>query len=127
MTEERQAFYFGCIGRLGHFLHDPDSRTHYDLPQTLPWTAGHLDSGLLRNRNAADKEDGRVFWTCGGRAVLWFAFVWWDNSVDHRGGSNSGFYVRGFAAGEAEQAFKFACDAFPAVVARQRCPLTLQP
>lgn len=123
----QRALYFGCLGRLGHFLHGEDGRPLYSkLPPTIPWGMAHMDNGLLKNGKVPDREDGRVFWTLGGRAVLWFAFFWWDNSVDRRGGSNSGFYVEGFASGEAERAFKFACDKFPAVVARQRCPLALQ-
>jgi hypothetical protein len=66
-----------------------------------------------------------VHWTCGGDP-LWFAFVWWDRSGDSRPGSNSGFYVRGFAPPEARQAFEFACRAWPAVVARQEHALVLQ-
>ena len=124
-----RAFYFGCKDTLGHYLHNAENggRTLYDLPPGIPWNLGHMDSGLLKNGKVLDKEDGRVFWTCGGRDNYWFAFFWWDNSVDRRGGSNSGFYVDGFASGEAKKAFQFACDAFPKIVARQRSPLALQP
>lgn len=125
-TTER-AFYFGCIGGAGHYLHTAGgNRTLYDLPLGIPWTLGNMDGGLLKNGKVPDKETGQVHWTCGGRDSLWFAFFWWDNSVDRRGASNSGFYVEGFARGEAEKAFKFACEAFPAVVSRQRCALTLK-
>lgn len=124
---EKQAFYFGCKSSPGHFLYGPDFRCLYHAtPSTFPWAVGHLDAGLLQNRKIPDREDGRVFWTCGGKAVLWFAFVWWDNSVDRRGCSNSGFYVRGFESGEAGKAFGFARETFPAVVERQRYPLVLQ-
>ena len=85
-----------------------------------------MDGLLLKNGNVPDIDNGDVHWTCGGRDNHWFAFFWWDNSVDHRGASNSGFYVDGFSSGEAEQAFKFACETFPKVVARQRHPLTLK-
>jgi hypothetical protein len=94
-----------------------------------------MDSGLLRNGRHHDIEDGKVFWTCGGRDDLWYAFFWWDNSGDSRSMSNSGFYVRGFAPesltpetarANAPLAFQFACDAYPEVIARQRVPLVLQ-
>jgi len=57
---------------------------------------------------------------------FWFAFVWWDRSVDHRGHSNSGFYVNGFAWPQYQEAFVFACNTFPQIVARQEHPLRLQ-
>lgn len=125
-----RAFYFGCIGQTGHYLHSPENgdRRLYDLPPGIPWDIGLMDGGLLKNGKVPDVYNGDVHWTCGGRdkSAVWFAFIWWDNSVDGRGASNSGFYVEGFALGEAEQAFKFACEAWPAVVTRQRQPLVLR-
>lgn len=85
-----------------------------------------MDGGLLNNGKILDNETGFVYWTHGGAVEFWHAFFWWDNSVDHRGMSNSGFYVDGFKPGEQHQAFKFACDAFPSVVSRQRHQLVLQ-
>jgi len=86
-----------------------------------------MDSGLLENGKHEDVYDGRVFWTCGRTNDCWFAFFWWDNSVDSRKGSNSGFYVRGFPFEEREAAFEFACAAYPGVISRQKQPLSLQP
>lgn len=93
----------------------------------FPWTMGHLDTGLLVNGKRADDPDGRVWWTCGGINVLWHAFYWWDRSGDSRRGSNSGFYVRGFAIDGCELAFGWACATWPRVVRRQLHPLILQP
>lgn len=84
-----------------------------------------MDGGLLKNGKRRDVYDGKVFWTCGG-LEFWYAFFWWDNSVDRRGASNSGFYVRGFGWPEATAAFEYACEQFPQVVGRQRQPLVLQ-
>ncbi len=84
-----------------------------------------MDAGLLKNGKRPDVCDGKVFWTCGG-TTLWYAFFWWDRSVDRRGACNSGFYVRGFGWPEAQAAFDYACAEFPNVVARQRHPLILQ-
>lgn len=135
------ALYFGCWDRSGHYLHDRSgSRNERELHQLypdLPWSIAHMDTGLLRNGRREDVYDGRVFWTVAARLVgrgqaardsraLWHAFVWWDNSVDKRGGSNSGFYVRGFEFGKARQALEFACSEFPRVVSRQLHPLILQ-
>ncbi|ODM71693.1 hypothetical protein [Bradyrhizobium elkanii] len=94
-----------------------------------------MDGGLLKNGRHPDVPDGRVWWTCGGREDLVYAFFWWDRSVDRRGACNSGFYVRGFqperlapetAKVNAGLAFDYACEIFPSVVSRQRYPLVLQ-
>lgn len=122
------ALYFGCWDRSGHYLHHPGGGTLWearrDYPH-FPWSLALLDTGLLKNGKHADVYDGRVYWTLGGRA-LWHAFFWWDRSVDQRGASNSGFYVRGFGADETQKAFDYACGQFPKVVARQKHPLIPQ-
>jgi hypothetical protein len=125
---ERRALYFG-YGSGGHFLRSGDS-AHDTLDPArkypgFPWTIGHLDTGLLTNGRVRDTPDGRVYWTCGGKSGLWFAFYWWDRSGDKRSNSNSGFYVSGFEIGQAEAAFEYACAAWPAIVARQNFPLRL--
>lgn len=113
----KRALYFGCRDEIGHYLCSSQGRTIWDTSSVpgFPWSLGHLDGGLLNNGRHPDIYDGKVFWTCGG-TPLWLAFVWWDNSVDRRGASNSGFYVQGFDVAE-----------FPKVVARQRQPLVVQP
>lgn len=130
------ALYFGCWDCAGHYLHDADGRAIWDRPSWCHWGLGLMDGGLLKNGQHADIVDGRVWWTCGGRNDLIYAFVWWDRSVDRRGACNSGFYVRGFAPevltpetanANAKPAFAYACEQYPDVVARQRHPLVLQP
>lgn len=124
------ALYFGCVDRQGHYLHHPDGRSDTDprrLHPGFPWRIGLLDSGLLRNGRVSDDPDGRVWWTCARGAPLWFAFHWWDRSLDRRPASNSGLYVDGFDADNREAAFAFGCQAWPAVIARQAHPLVLQP
>lgn len=130
----RLALYFGCGARAGHHLRGTDL-IMTDAPPHFPWDGHHLDGGLLQNGKHDDIYDGRVFWTCGGRHEFWFAFFWWDNSIDKRGASNSGFYVRGFelvirtpaaARIAAIEAFRYACEQFPDIVKRQRQPLVLQ-
>ena len=127
MAAERKALYFG-YGDGGHFLRDTALRAQYwvrrDHPD-LPWTEDFMDTGLLKNGKVPDRPDGRVHWTCGGRAALWYAFVWWDRSGDERPASNSGFYVRGFGHHEAAAAFAYACEQFPSIIARQLHPLRL--
>ena len=125
----KKAMYFGCWHDVGHYMHEAHGRVrwmHADAPGGFPWRASLCDGGLLKNRGVADKPDGRVFWTCGGREAFWYAFYWWDRSVDTRGGSNSGFYVRGFGWLEEHDAFAYACSQFPRVAWRQKFPLVLQ-
>lgn len=126
-AEGKLALYFGCLGRLGHYLHAPNGETVWSdrTPKSLPWSTNLMDTGLLKNGKRADIYDGRVFWTAGGLS-FWYAFYWWDRSVDKRGASNSGFYVRGFGWPDAQAAFDYACAQFPTVVTRQQHPLVLQ-
>lgn len=126
IADTKRAFYFGCLGGLGHFFHDGQRRSTWtEHVPGFPWSMGHLDGGLLNNGKRRDVYDGKVYWTCGG-TPLWLAFYWWDNSVDSRGASNSGFYVQGFGHTEPAEAFAFACGQWPEVVRRQRQPLVLQ-
>lgn len=128
---EKLAIYFGCIGEAGHYFHNPvDGRSSLRVPAPdFPWKVSLVDGGLLKN-GKNKKVDGGVSWTCGGRPDFWFAFYWWDRSVDSRPGSNSGLYVRGFGpAKEAfdniEAAFKYGCEQWPQVIERQKKPLYL--
>lgn len=123
------ALYFGCWDRPGHYLHRPGGYTLRGDERALlrlPWPDGMMDCTLLKNGKRPDVYDGKVFWTCGGDPSFWYAFYWWDRSVDSRGASNSGFYVRGFGWPEAQAAFDYACAQFPRVVSRQRHALILQ-
>jgi len=123
----KKALYFGCWKTPGHFLHETSGAAHlYDVPDDLPWDEGLMDGGLLRNAKVKDVPTGQVYWTCGGDKAFWYAFFWWDRSVDGRGACNSGFYVRGFGWPEARAAFDFACNEFRFVVERQKYPLVLQ-
>lgn len=123
---DRLALYFGCRDTPGHFLQNTTQTIYEPSRAGCPWSLGLMDGGLLNNGRHPDVYDGKVFWTCGGRPVLWLAFVWWDNSVDRRGASNSGFYVRGFEIKERQAALDYAGEQFPRVIARQKFPLALQ-
>lgn len=124
----RIALYFG-YGNGGHFLRGPQRDTldpQREYPD-FPWRLELLDTGLLKNGKVPDAPDGRVHWTCGGEAVFWHAFFWWDRSGDSRPGSNSGFYVRGFELEQRCEAFEYACNEWPEVVSRQLFRLELAP
>ena len=123
------ALYFGCYDNLGHFLHYAGGdkvRSAERAELGCAWSDGLMDGGLLTNGGRRDIIDGKVFWTAGGAKTFWYAFYWWDRSVDSRSAANSGFYVRGFGWPEAQQAFDYACAEFPRIVARQAHPLVLQ-
>lgn len=124
----KKVLYFGCWRDAGHFLHDTGGHHIYDSerPSDLPWDESIMDGGFLKNRGVRDLPTGQVYWTCGGSKAFWYAFYWWDRSVDTRGACNSGFYVRGFGWPEAQAAFDYACVQFPHVVKRQKHPLVLQ-
>lgn len=112
------AFYFGCWNRVGHYLHSVEGKSFYSTnwPSEMPWSLELTDTGLLKNGKIKDIPDGTVYWTCGGKESFWYAFYWWDRSVDSRGGSNSGFYVRGFGYPEAQEAFDYACSQYPHII-----------
>ena len=123
------ALYFGCWDQPGHYLHGVDGQTFWQdrhRPADLPWDEVSMDGVLLAKGNVPDIPDGRVFWTCGGDDAFWYAFYWWDRSVDKRGACNSGFYVRGFGYPEPRAAFDYACEQFPTIVRRQKFSLVLQ-
>ena len=122
------AYYWGCWDRAGHYFHNAAGKRDWYpemIEPGLPWSK-RIDGGLLKDGGHPDVYDGRVFPHCAAGIAIWHGFVWWDNSVDRRGMSNSGFYVRGFNVDAVDAAFKFACEQFPHVVARQRHPLVLQ-
>ncbi len=123
-------YYFGCWDNTGHHMHDIHGKTVYhqrELPPSFPWDINFCDSGLLTNGKKPDIYNGKVYWVSGGRETFWYAFVWWDNSVDRRPGSNSGIYVPFQSLGKQDDMLLVAKKSFPHVIQRQRQPLILRP
>jgi hypothetical protein len=125
----RRAFYSGCLDVVGHYfwLTRRQSLLYPGeimraVPDFIPSWAEIWDGGLLKNGKRPDVYDGNVY---AVPAKGWLAFAWWDNSIDRRGASNSGFYVAGFEWKQREAALAFAMMQWPEVVARQRQPLAL--
>jgi hypothetical protein len=133
---DRPCYYWGCIGESGHYLWTPGnghpSRSEWS-PWVYRWPPGFptawqkpIDSGLLKAGKIPDQDTGEVYTAFSVTTPVWFAFVWWDNSVDHRPGSNSGFYLPWFNDYNMAEIFQVACACFPAVVSRQEHPLVLK-
>jgi hypothetical protein len=130
------ALYFGCLGDKGHHLFAPGRNTlperlwpEMDYMKGFPWTLTEIDCKLLENGKHPQIRDGKVFWTYSGPAhdtSGWFAFYWWDGSVDDRPGSNSGLYIQGFTFKDIVPAFQYAVDEWHEVVSRQPTALKLQ-
>lgn len=84
-------YYFGCWHESGHYFHDQYMRHYWrDVSELLPesWR-NRYDGGLLPKGRSQEE----------GRAIIlhedgWTALSFWDRSVDHRGNSNSTFYLR---------------------------------
>lgn len=108
-AEITRVLYFGCIGGAGHYLHDDRTRRHFRRDaQGQPWDA--IDGSLcppgpqLEGRALVHHRDG------------WTALAFWDRSVDHRGNSNSAFFID--ATVDFPDALQAAKDAWPEVFAR---------
>lgn len=83
-----KVFYFGCLGRKGHFFYRPGSHMQYwDAEKEQPF-GGYVNTWLCPRPERL------------GSAQLhhhegWTALSFWDRSVDPRPGSNSTFIVEG--------------------------------
>lgn len=107
-----KAYYFGCVGQPGHFMHAPDGkwgRETFRFTQHNPWGTkvdGDLcpDGEEVEGHAALHHRDG------------WTALAFWDRSVDHRNGSCSTFLAEGEHTVEVMLAL--ARERFPKVMAR---------
>jgi hypothetical protein len=101
------AYYFGCVGQAGHFLHDTRLRHIWPEP-TTPF--GYLDGTLTPTATttarlaALHHKDG------------WTALSMHDYSVDSRPGSHSTFVFH--ADLDFDGALAAATEHFPAIVSR---------
>lgn len=116
-------YYFGCVGRPGHYLHDVKLR---QIDRTPPWFPiarfETLDGGFLPHGVDLGGTEGVLhIWRTTGWAII--AFL--DRSVDKRSGCNSAFVVEAYKDLSDVDAVLAACRAFPSVVSRFKFPLTL--
>ena len=129
---EKRAYYTGTLRQAGHYFwldHHKSvlyaSQIMEAIPDFIDIWATRWDGELLKNGKRPDRYDGKV-WAIPAKGP-WIAFVWWDNSIDKRNGSNSAFYVSGFEWEDRDAALEFAIGKWPEVVSRQHQPLILQP
>ena len=117
-STERQPWFFGCWGRIGHYLWAPDGSLHRHQSARLPWP--NIDAVLCpgnRNRHGdfepKDQTEGLARlhhlddWTC---------VAWWDRSVDKRHGSNAALFVPGTL--DMAQALAIGAEKFPSMFAQ---------
>lgn len=103
-------FYFGCIGRSGHYMHNTFGN-HVHVVGDMPW-GPYGEDGALPPQEGPQVEGQAMLHHKGG----WTALSFWDRSVDTRPGCSSNFFFRGsynFA-----EAMALARTAFPKVWAR---------
>lgn len=96
-------YYFGCIGRSGHFLWSAATggvaaHASRDIEREICAVFGALDGTLCWNWRAGfyscerDETEGRALLT---HRTGWTAIAFWDRSVDRRGACNSVFLAPG--------------------------------
>jgi hypothetical protein len=98
--ETIEAYYFGCWERSGHFWHSNKYTRERDIEARVgPGIADRIDSGFCPGKIPGEAYSrSRVEFE--GEASLhhvdgWTILALWDRSIDHRGGCNSNFVVRG--------------------------------
>jgi hypothetical protein len=110
-----RAYFFGCVGRVGHHLFSPPSSI-MQSECLAPWKVGEIDQAMQPGctRGVGARHDEQLL----GVARLhhragWTMLSCWDRSVDRRPGSNANFMVEGEHDFEAMLAL--AAEAFPGV------------
>lgn len=105
-----KAYYFGCIGQAGHYMHDENLQRAHDFLKTNPW--GYSVDGTLCP--SIDSQSLGIHWKDD-----WTALAFWDRSVDSRPGSNSVFLIEGTHGFDKMK--KFIVEKFPSIVERFNC------
>lgn len=90
-------FYFGCVGRSGHYMHDAGLRHSWEAPQPWKRIDGVLQPGCTFTKYIGWKSPRKQ---PEGLAAIhhkdgWTALSFWDRSVDKRGNCNSTFFFKG--------------------------------
>lgn len=117
-STERQPWFFGCWGRIGHYLWSPAGVLYRRESARLPWS--DIDCVLCpgnRNRHGDVKPLDQI----EGAARLhvkddWTALAWWDRSVDTRSGSNAAIFIPGVH--DVHSALTIGRETFPSMFAQ---------
>lgn len=113
----KEPHYFGCVGESGHYPFNAQYRSPsieiYNALQS--YDGGQKGNSILPNgfKNSSEQVEGQAGLTYQAdldATVLAF----WDRSIDHRGGSWSGFFLPGKISDPAA-AIEAAKTAFPKI------------
>jgi hypothetical protein len=108
---EANAYYFGCLARVGHYLYTQSGEVLWkDAP--FPFPISKLDGGFLPT---GEQVEGIVHHEIIGG---WTVIAFYDRSVDSRLNSNSAFVIRGEKT--KEEAIAAARSLFSGIFARFR-------
>lgn len=110
-------YFFGCVGNVGHYLHDVQLRVLRRSP--MPWTFDALEADSVWTRDHRQTEGAAVLSERDG----WTCLAWPDRSIDSRRGSHANVVAKG--AYTAEQMIAIARVAFPTVLARMKYRIAL--
>lgn len=83
-----KVLFFGCWGRIGHFLWLPNGQWP-ESDAFLPWK--RIDGVLAPQYGGEQVEGSAEIHHKGG----WTALAWWDRSVDTRDGSTAVLFAEG--------------------------------
>ena len=111
----QEPYYFGCVSEMGHYPFNTRYRTpSIEVSRALTSYDGGqkgntiLPYGFKDSSKQVEGHAGLTYQADLGVTVLAF----WDRSIDHRGGSWSGFFLPGKISEPAE-AIEAAKEAFP--------------
>ena len=113
-------YYFGCIGRAGHYLHSPKDKPlsmsrNEEKQLGQPW-GDHIDAQVFLSSREHHRPGKVHHTTKGGWSLVYFA----DYSVDTRPGSHSTFIAP--AVVDAATLIQWAREQWPEVFLRPRFP-----
>lgn len=123
-----KCFYFGCVGKPGHFFNGPDGQyRHRREFEASPWRDFEIDGKLQPHFSNCVRKiyPHRTYCDCTsgpeGVSLLhhkdgWTALSMWDRSVDGRGACNSTFIFEGTFT--FDEALALTRLHFPSVVSR---------
>jgi hypothetical protein len=117
-----KSYYFGAVGRAGHYFWDTDLRSHsYDVAKIVPW-GFNVDSDEFLPKYTTVRDRGSFVVAPEGTTRLhhengWSALAIVDRGVDSRPGSKSIFMFEKPDL-TAEECWRLAQEIFPTITRR---------